>query len=124
MVKDGDLPSRRRSAQGLLQPTGLSCIEIRGIDHEEFRKSVALLNRVIALAAHVEERVLALVLPSVLDIMIAEHGVKVDALRNQWRKRTLEVLIEMASAAVRVNIVTGSNHQIERRPPMRVAHLP
>jgi hypothetical protein len=66
---------------------------------------------------------LALGLPSAFDIMISQNGVEIDAVAKEWRKGTFEVLIETAPVAVWIDIVTGGDHQIQRRAAMSIEHL-
>src|SRR5215510_5292909 len=99
-MEDSDLPFGRRLLQHAFEPTGLVHVESGRIDHEEFGEPVAFFDRVVALAAHVEERVPALVSSPISHIVVPEHGVKLYALPNQPGVGALEFLFEVSPAAV------------------------
>src|SRR5215813_3704410 len=115
MMEDRDLPFCRGLLQYALKPTSLGRVKIGRVHHEEFGQSVAFFDRVIALTAHVELRVMALVLAPVLHVVVSEHGVKLHAFSNKAGVGALEFLCEMTTAAVRVDVVPHCDHQIERR---------
>jgi hypothetical protein len=101
----------------------LRIIEICGVDHEEFCQPAGLRQLVIALAAHIEERVLALVLPSFHDIVIPKHRIETDAVSDKPGKGLLEVLHKVTSTAIGINVVAGRDYKIEWTPLVTFQHL-
>ena len=54
-------------------------VEVGRIEHEEFRQPFAALKRVVTAPAHIEKRVLTLILPPSDDVVVAECRVNIDA---------------------------------------------
>lgn len=90
-MENRDLPLSRRISERVFEPGGLSWIKVGGIEHEEFDQAIALLQPVIRRAAHVEERIPALILASGAYIVIAQDSVETHAIFQQARKRRLKV---------------------------------
>src|SRR6266511_3582926 len=123
VMEDSDLPLGRRLLQHAFEPAGLGHVESGRIDHEKFGQPVAFFDCVVALAAHVEERVPALVSSPVSHVVVPEHGVKLHALPDQSSVGALEFLFEVPPAAVRVDVVAHGDHEIEGRGLVVSQHL-
>jgi hypothetical protein len=117
-----DLPLRGRGLQGVFEPERLGLVKVGRVEHEEIDQPVPLAHGVIVLPRHVEERVADLVLPPVLDVVVPEHGVKVHLVIYQLGEGLLELLAEIAPAAVRVDVVARREHEIEGGLRVRVDH--
>src|SRR5262245_6705513 len=122
-MEDGDLPPGFGGAELAFQPCRLIRIEVVRIEHEELGQAVTLLECVIAPPAHIKERVLALVLSSILYVVVAKHGVEFDSVLEQGGEWPLEALDEAPTAPVRIDVVTCGDHEIERRSRVRPCHL-
>src|SRR5689334_15876103 len=104
-MENRDLPFGLRLRERVLQPGGLSLIKVVRIEHEKFGQTVPALKLVVGTAAHIEKRILALILPSGVNVVIAQYRVKVDAIFQQARKRCFKVFSKIPPAAVGVNVV-------------------
>src|SRR5262245_35257260 len=113
-MKDGDLPFRPRVSERVLEPCQLRSIDCCRIEHEKLDHSVVAGELVIVASSHIEQRVLTLVLPAFINIVVAENGIEADALFNQRSEGLLEIPGEVATAAVRVNVIAGSDDEIQR----------
>src|SRR5262249_5501608 len=74
-------------------------------------------------ALHVEQGVLTLFIASRFHIVIAKHGVEVDVVFQNAVERLFEVPLKMTRAAVRIDVVTRRDHEVERTCLVRVEHL-
>jgi hypothetical protein len=66
---------------------------------------------------------LALVASASLDIVVTKHSIEIDPVLKQLRKGPFEVLDEVTSFTVWVDIVPGSNHKIQGCARVVVEHL-
>src|SRR5438128_12006949 len=99
MMQRSNLPYRARFSQRVVKPIELSVVEISRVEHEKIHEPVAATHRVIARAAHVEVRIIALVPAPLLDVVVSEHRVELHALFEQAGERLLEMLDEVTAAA-------------------------
>jgi len=86
-------------------------------------RPVALRNGVVVPSTHVKERILALVLATAFDVMVAEDRVKGHAVGYQACERPFKMCREIFSVAVRIDIVAGCDHEIEGALLVSAEHL-
>src|SRR5262245_51308531 len=82
-----------------------------------------MLECVVISSTHVEQRIPALVLPTVPHIVIAQHGVEPYTVFQQRRKRLLEILHEVTRTAVGIDVVAGGDRKIKGGALVRFKHL-
>src|SRR6476469_704995 len=120
-MKVRDLPVRLRALQLLLKPGDLLGLQIRAFKRE---KSYTLLprwlERVVLLAVHVEQLVVALFLRVV---MVAKRGIELHAGIEQRLVRILELLLEILRPLRSVEIVADEGHQVEGKLIVGAFHL-
>src|SRR5689334_15989398 len=123
MMKDGQFPAGSGPFQLLLGPAQLGRVEIRGVEHENVEQAASILQRVIVSAPHIKQRIVDLISAALLHIVIAQHGMKGNTILEQCCKGLFEMRREVAGTAVRIDVVTGENREIERRLLVGCKHL-
>ena len=110
MMEVDDLPRLVCRLQRRFDPAELGAVhEVRVEDHEADR---AFDEGVVALAAHVEERVVAVGRL----VMVAERGVERHAGLQQRRVGLLELVHEVRGCLTAVQVVADHDHELERKP--------
>src|SRR5215813_8717424 len=123
MMKNSQLPASCGALQLLFEPTDLRRVTVRRVEHEKIQQSVALFDCVIVSSTHVKQRILALIFAPLPHIVITQHRVEAHRFLEQSCKRLLEMLGEVTSAAVGVDVIASSNCKIKWRTPVRLEHL-
>jgi hypothetical protein len=95
----------------------LSGIESVRVNREELHLVLvgnAFRKRVVRVSGHVERLVIDLGFAAFLHIVIAKHGVKVDAALEQFGIRVLELGRQMGGTAVRIDVVAERQDDVIR----------
>ena len=117
VVEEADLPVRARRPELLLQPRELRLVHVVAVQREEARAALGRLERVVALAAHVEPGVEALIRV----VVVAERRVELDSGVEQRAVGLLELPAVVAWIVAPVDVVSQHEHELEWeiRPPLR-----
>ena len=116
MMEKTDLPAGSRIRKFLIEPLQLLGIEVVAVESEEV--NIALLERIVLLAVHIEKFIEALI----GIVMVPERSVKLDAGIEQGLVGDLELLLQVGWSFAPVDVVSQHDHKIKRKFLVKLQH--